>query len=152
MEGFLVCFLKVTMARHLHCSLVYLKDIVSEALGGRGFLLETFSDTHTLSGSTWVFCSFFKHCIVWRWGDFAAPQLLVTLRHCINTYLNAPDQQTVKTSTFIEALTVSEEQLDNWSGVVSSTSYYLPSSIIWNNRVVLSYRFSNLGDAIKRFL
>ncbi|MEE6526683.1 hypothetical protein FKM82_027469 [Ascaphus truei] len=31
--------------------------------------------------------------------------------HCVNTHLNAPDQQTAKTSTFIEEVTLADDQL-----------------------------------------
>ena len=31
--------------------------------------------------------------------------------HCVNTHLNAPDQQTGKTSAFIEVLTLTDDQL-----------------------------------------
>ena len=31
--------------------------------------------------------------------------------HCVNTHLNAPDQQTAKTSAFIEVVTLADDQL-----------------------------------------
>jgi len=46
--------------------------------------------------------------------------------HCVNTHLNAPDQQTAKTSAFMEALTPADDQLIKsiWS---AAPGCYIPS-------------------------
>ncbi len=51
---------------------------------------------------------------------------VLPLWHCVNTHLKAPDQQTAKTSTFIEVLTLGDDQLVKgiW---LSVSDRYLPS-------------------------
>ncbi len=48
--------------------------------------------------------------------------------HCVNTHLNASDQQTAKTSAFIEVLTLANDQLikDIWLAGVLINSNNLP--------------------------
>ena len=49
--------------------------------------------------------------------------------HCVNTHLNSPDQQTDKTSDFMEVLTLTDDQLI--SALISST--WLLLTILPNN-------------------
>ena len=46
--------------------------------------------------------------------------------HCVKTHLNAPDQQTAKSSAFIEVLRAADNQLIKciWSAATDNYLYY----------------------------
>ena len=50
--------------------------------------------------------------------------------HCVNTYLNAPDQQIAKTLAFLKVVTLADDQL--LKGIwLAAPGCYLASSFLW---------------------
>jgi len=65
--------------------------------------------------------------IVWRWFYFCVIGAGVFPPwHCVNTKLNASDQQTNETAAFIEALTLADDQIIKCI-YLAATGCYLPS-------------------------